>query len=33
VGVLIEAPVMPSVMRIVNGTKGWYEADTAAWTG
>lgn len=26
VGVLIEVPVMLSVVRIVNGTKGWYEA-------
>jgi len=25
VGVLIEVPVMLSVVRIVNGTKGWYE--------
>ncbi len=26
VGVLIEVPVMLSVVRIVNGTKGWYQA-------
>jgi ACR3 family arsenite transporter len=26
VGVLIEVPVMLSVVKIVNGTKGWYEA-------
>lgn len=26
VGVLIEVPVMLSVVRIVNGSKGWYEA-------
>lgn len=26
VGVLIEVPVMLSVVRIVNNTKGWYEA-------
>ncbi len=25
VGVLIEVPVMLSVVRIVNGTRGWYE--------
>ena len=25
VGVLIEVPVMLSVVRIVNGSKGWYE--------
>lgn len=29
VGVLIEVPVMLSVVRIVNGTKGWYEAGGA----
>src|SRR5690606_25357998 len=29
VGVLIEAPVMLSVVRIVNATKGWYEAGPA----
>jgi arsenite transporter len=29
VGVLIEVPVMLSVVRIVNGTRGWYEAGTA----
>jgi len=27
VGVLIEVPVMLSLVRIVNGTRGWYEAD------
>jgi ACR3 family arsenite transporter len=32
VGVLIEVPVMLSVVRIVNGTKGWYEARTAVRT-
>jgi ACR3 family arsenite transporter len=26
VGVLIEVPVMLSVVKIVNGTKHWYEA-------
>ena len=26
VGVLIEVPVMLSVVRIVNASKGWYEA-------
>jgi ACR3 family arsenite transporter len=26
VGVLIEVPVMLAVVRVVNGTKGWYEA-------
>jgi ACR3 family arsenite transporter len=25
VGVLIEVPVMLSVVRIVNGSRGWYE--------
>jgi len=29
VGVLIEVPVMLSVVRIVNRTKGWYETGTA----
>ncbi|NQV84267.1 MAG: ACR3 family arsenite efflux transporter [Rhodospirillales bacterium] len=29
VGVLIEVPVMLSVVKIVNGTKGWYEAGNA----
>ncbi len=29
VGVLIEVPVMLSVVRIVNNTKGWYEASPA----
>jgi ACR3 family arsenite transporter len=29
VGVLIEVPVMLSVVRIVNGTKGWYESGSA----
>ena len=28
VGVLIEVPVMLSVVKIVNGTRGWYEAGT-----
>jgi len=26
VGVLVEVPVMLSVVRIVNGTKNWYNA-------
>jgi ACR3 family arsenite transporter len=26
VGVLIEVPVMLSVVKIVNSTRGWYEA-------
>ncbi len=30
VGVLIEVPVMLSVVRIVNASKGWYERRTAA---
>ena len=29
VGVLIEVPVMLLVVRVVNGTKGWYEAGAA----
>jgi ACR3 family arsenite transporter len=29
VGVLIEVPVMLSVVKIVNGTRGWYEEGTA----
>ena len=29
VGVLIEVPVMLSVVKIVNGTRGWYEAGAA----
>jgi ACR3 family arsenite transporter len=29
VGVLVEVPVMLSVVRIVNGTRGWYEARRA----
>jgi arsenite transporter len=29
VGVLIEVPVMLSVVKIVNATRGWYEAGTA----
>jgi ACR3 family arsenite transporter len=29
VGVLIEVPVMLSVVKIVNATKGWYEAGAA----
>ena len=28
VGVLIEVPVMLSVVRVVNATKGWYESGT-----
>jgi ACR3 family arsenite transporter len=28
VGVLIEVPVMLSVVKIVNNTRGWYEAGT-----
>jgi ACR3 family arsenite transporter len=27
VGVLIEVPVMPSVVRIVNASQGWYERE------
>jgi ACR3 family arsenite transporter len=30
VGVLIEVPVMLTVVRIVNASKGWYEAGGAA---
>jgi ACR3 family arsenite transporter len=30
VGVLVEVPVMLSVVRIVNGTKGWYERGLAS---
>jgi ACR3 family arsenite transporter len=30
VGVLVEVPVMLSVVRIVNGTRGWYERGAAA---
>ena len=30
VGVLIEVPVMLSVVKIVNNTRGWYEAGGAA---
>jgi arsenite transporter len=30
VGVLIEVPVMLSVVRIVNGSRGWYERAPAA---
>jgi len=29
VGVLVEVPVMLSVVRIVNGTRGWYQASAA----
>ena len=29
VGVLIEVPVMLSVVKIVNSTRGWYEAGSA----
>jgi ACR3 family arsenite transporter len=32
VGVLIEVPVMLLVVRVVNATKGWYEAGTAGRT-
>ena len=30
VGVLIEVPVMLSVVKIVNNTRGWYETGGAA---
>jgi ACR3 family arsenite transporter len=30
VGVLVEVPVMLSVVRIVNGTRDWYEHGTTA---
>jgi ACR3 family arsenite transporter len=30
VGVLIEVPVMLLVVRVVNSSKGWYEAGTPA---
>jgi arsenite transporter len=30
VGVLIEVPVMLSVVRIVNGSRGWYEKGRAS---
>jgi ACR3 family arsenite transporter len=30
VGVLIEVPVMLLVVKVVNGTKGWYEAGAVA---
>lgn len=30
VGVLVEVPVMLSVVRIVNATKGWYERESAS---
>ena len=33
VGVLIEVPVMLSVVRLVLRTRGWYEAGVAARTG
>jgi ACR3 family arsenite transporter len=33
VGVLIEVPVMLSVVQIVNGTKGWYERGAAVRRG
>jgi ACR3 family arsenite transporter len=33
VGVLIEVPVMLSVVKIVNASKGWYEAGTAVKRG
>jgi len=29
VGVLIEVPVMLAVVKVVNATKGWYEAGSA----
>jgi ACR3 family arsenite transporter len=29
VGVLIEVPVMLLVVRVVNGTRGWYEEGAA----
>jgi len=32
-GVLIAVPVMLSVVRIVNGTKGWYEAGVGVKRG
>ncbi len=33
VGVLIEVPLMLSVVRIVNATRGWYENGTAVRRG
>jgi ACR3 family arsenite transporter len=33
VGVLIEVPVMLSVVKIVNASRGWYEAGLAARKG
>ncbi|ODT12170.1 MAG: arsenical-resistance protein [Kaistia sp. SCN 65-12] len=33
VGVLVEVPVMLSVVKIVNASKGWYERGTASRTG
>ena len=33
VGVLIEVPVMLSVVKIVNATKGWYESGAAVKRG
>jgi arsenite transporter len=32
VGVLIEVPVMLSVVKIVNSTRGWYEQGRAVQT-
>ena len=32
VGVLIEVPVMLLVVRVVNRSKGWYEAEVRAST-
>jgi ACR3 family arsenite transporter len=33
VGVLVEVPVMLSVVKIVNATRGWYERGTAMGKG
>ena len=33
VGVLVEVPVMLSVVRIVNRTRGWYEAGAQRRSG
>lgn len=30
VGVLVEVPVMPSVVRIVKASRGWYEGNGAS---
>jgi len=32
VGVLVEVPVMLSVVKIVNKSKGWYERDMTSET-